>query len=96
MLRSPTDEPHQILWSRLGIAGANLLERTFDEILLDRMDHAASDHCCPYQRTIEVANRIVLLCRRLIEEIQRFERYDRMCGEAEEDQEAEKGDPLPF
>jgi hypothetical protein len=96
MARSPADEPQEILLGHLGIAVAGILGCTFDEILLDRMDHAASDHCCPYQRTIEAANRIVLLCRRLTEEIQRYERYDRMCGEAEKDQEAEKGDPLPF
>jgi len=96
MPRSPADEPQETLLGRLGIAVANILERSFDEILLDRMDHAASDHCCPYQRTAEAANRIVLLCRRLTEEIQRYECYDKMCREAEEDQEAQQGDTLPF
>ncbi len=43
-----------------------------------------------------MANRIVLLCRRLTEEIRYYDHYDRMCREAEEDQEAEKADPLPF
>lgn len=96
MPNSPTDEPHEILLGRVAIAVANLLERTFDEILLDRMDHVASDHCCPYQKTAEAANRIVLLSRRLTDEIQRYDRYDRMCSEAEEDQEEEEADPLPF
>ena len=96
MPNSTTDEPQEILLGRMAIAVANLLERTFDEILLDRMDHTASDHRCPYQRSAEVANRIVLLCRRLTEEIRHYDRYVRMCREAEEDQEAEKGDPLPF
>lgn len=93
---SPMDEPYEILFGRLGVAVANILARTFDEIFLERMDHAASDHCCPYQRSAEVANRIVVLCRRLTEEIRRYERYDKLCREAEEDQEEENEDALSF
>ena len=47
MVRSPVDASLETLLSRLGIAVASILERTFDEILLERMDHTASDHRCP-------------------------------------------------
>ncbi len=94
---SPMDEPHEILFGHVEIAVANIVARDFDEIFLERMDHAASDHCCPYQRSAEVANRIFVLCRRLTEEICRYERYDKLCRQAEEDQAGEENeDALSF
>jgi len=39
----------------------------------------------PTHRTAEAANRIVVLCRRLAEEVRRYERCDQLRREAEED-----------
>ena len=96
MPSSPMKEPHEVVFGRVAIAVAEMLERDMDEVLLERIDGAGSDRSCPYRKSAAVANRISILCRRLSEEIQRYERYDRLCRDAEEDQEEENEDPVLF
>ena len=96
---APADLPRECLLGRMAIAVAGLLAHDFEEILLERADHAAGDQACPLGQSAEAARRITVLCRQLCSQIQRFERFDRMCREAETDQareDEEAGNDLPF
>ena len=95
----PADEPRERLLGRMAIAVADLLAHDFEETLLERADHTATDQVCPLGQSAEAASRITALCRQLRAQIQRYERFDRMCREAEADQECEEGqagNDLPF
>jgi hypothetical protein len=95
----PAERPREHLLGRMAIAVVDLVAHDFGEILLERADHAASDQACPLGQTAEAAQRITVLCRELCAQIQRYERFDRMCREAEADQAREDGDAandLPF
>jgi hypothetical protein len=95
----PDDRPRELLLGRMAIALADLLAHDFEEILIERADHAAGDQVCPLGRTAEAAKRISVLCRQLRVQIQRYERFDRMCREAEADQareDREAANDLPF
>ena len=96
---APADLPRECLLGRMAIAVADLLTHDFEEILLERADHAAGDQACPLGQSAEAARRITVLCRQLCAQIERFERFDRMCREAEADQartNEKTGNDLPF
>ena len=98
-IRAPADLPRECLLGRMAIAVADLLAHDFEEILLERADHAAGDQACPLGQSAEAARRITVLCRQLRAQIERFERFDRMCREAEADQvcqDEEVANDLPF
>ncbi|MFC1573218.1 hypothetical protein ACFL6M_06425 [Candidatus Eisenbacteria bacterium] len=95
----PADRPREDLLGRMAIAVVDLLAHDFDEILLERADHAARDQVCPLGQSAEAAGRITALCRELRAQIQRYERFDRMCRDAEDDRVREDGEAannLPF
>ena len=95
----PADLPRECLLGRMAIAAADLLAHDFEEILLERADHAAGDQACPLGQSAEAAYRITVLCRQLRVQIERYERFDRMCREAEADQvcqDEEVANDLPF
>ena len=84
----------EVEFNQVAIAVARMLVRQMDDtfLWLLHQDEAQSDG--PRQRTAEVANRIVVLCRRLVEEIERYERWDQIRREQEEQDVAEED--LPF
>jgi hypothetical protein len=84
--RPKPEDPREIVMGRVAIAVAEMLARDFDEICLEYLGADTHPHD-PRQKTAEVANRIVILCRRLVEEIQRYERYAWLRQEAEEEEE---------
>ncbi len=95
----PAGRPREHLLGRMAIAVVDLLAHDFEEILLERVDHAAGDQVCPLGQTAEAAQRITVLCRQLRVQIRRYKRFDRMCREAKADQAREDGEAandLPF
>ena len=95
----PADPPRENLLGRMAIAVVDLLAHDFEEILLERADHAAGDQICPLGQSAEAASRITALCRQLHAQIERYERFDRMCRNAKADQIGEDSEPahdLPF
>jgi len=95
----PAEPPHDRLLTKVLIAVSELLAREFEEIGLERSVHADSTQACPLGQSAEAAEQISSLCRRLRAQAERFQRFDRMCDEAEADRllqaEAEEDD-LPF
>ncbi len=103
MTHTPTieaaDPPRECLLGRVVIAVADLLAHDFEVILVERADHAAGEQACPLGQSAEAAHRITTLCRQLREQLKRYERFDRMCRDAEADQARENTEPtrdLPF
>lgn len=80
----------------LTFALSELLTREFEQIAAERADHAAGEQACPLGQSAEAAHRISCLCRQLRDQLERFERFDRMCLEAEIDREQTASDDLPF
>ena len=98
-VRETADEPRELLLGHVTIAVTDLLAHDFEEIMLERADHAAGDQACPLGQSAETAHRITALCRQLRAQIERFERFDRMCWEAEADrvrEDGQAGHDLPF
>jgi hypothetical protein len=91
----PAEPTRERLLGRLAIALSEVLVREFEEIVVERADHAAAPEACPLGQSAEAAQRISLLCRQLRIQAERFERFDRMCDEAEVDRQPEPDD-LPF
>jgi hypothetical protein len=78
--------PHEIVVGRVATAAVEMLLRDMDEVFLEYLG-ADIDPRDPRQKAAEVANRIVVLSRRLIDEIRRYERYAWLCKEVEEEEE---------
>ena len=81
-------------FNQVAIAVARMLVRQMDDTFLWLLHQDDASRDGPRQRTAEIANRIVVLCRRLVEEIERYERWDRIRREQEEHEVAEED--LPF
>jgi hypothetical protein len=93
------DPPRECLLGRVVIALTDLLAHDFEDVMLERAEHAAGEQACPLGQSAEAAHRITTLCRQLREQLNRYERFDRMCREAEADQVRQKTKPaadLPF
>jgi hypothetical protein len=78
-------EPPEIVAGRVAAAAVEMLAREIDDVCLDSLG-AGVDPRDPRQKAAEVANRIVVLSRRLIVEIQRYERYAWLCWEIENEE----------
>jgi hypothetical protein len=79
---------------QVALAVARMLVRQMDDTFLWLLHQDDARNDGPWQRTAELANRIVVLARRLVEEIQRYECWDRLRRDQEEETIAE--DDLPF
>jgi len=84
----------EVEFNQVAIAVAQMLARKMDDTFLCLIDHANTDTKAPEHRTAEVANRIVVLSRRLIEEIQCYERWEQIRREQEDQLHDE--DDWPF
>ncbi len=84
----------EIEFNQVAIAVAQMLVRQMDDVFLWLIHQDDTLRDGPRQRTAEVANRIVVLCRTLVEEIQRYERWDQVRREQEQNEIAEED--LPF
>ena len=81
-------------FNQVAIAVAQMLVRQMNDTFLWLIHQDDTQRDGPQQRTAEVANRIVVLCRRLVEEIQRYERWNQIRREQEQKEIAEED--LPF
>jgi hypothetical protein len=91
------------LLARLVCALSRFLACEIEDLVTDRLDHAADERACPLGQSAEAATRIAWLCRELQTQVERFERFNRMVHEAEDDRlrdhaqaEARDNDDLPF
>ena len=84
----------EVEFNQVAIAVAHMLVRQMDDTFLWLIHQDDTQRDGPQQRTAEVANRIVVLCKRLVEEIQRYERWNQVRREQEQKQIAEED--LPF
>jgi len=84
----------EVEFNQVAIAVADMLARQMDDIFLGLVEGAGTEPHDPTHRTAEAANRIVVLCRRLVEEIQRYERWDQLRREQEQQEIPEQD--LPF
>ena len=75
----------EVEFNHVAIAVAEMLTRQMDDVFLDLVRNAETDSHDPSHRTAEAANRIVILCRRLTDEIRRYEHCDQIRREAEEE-----------
>jgi hypothetical protein len=86
-------EPYEIELGRIAIAAAAMLARDMDEVFQDLTHKGAITRLSPRFQAAEAANRTVVLCRALIEEIRRYEQ----TGWWEEDDVEERDDDdTPF
>jgi hypothetical protein len=80
---------------QVAIAVAQLLARKMDDTFLFLIDGLAADDRGPAHRAAETANRIVVLCRRLVDEIRHHEDWERRRRE-EENEEGDEENDQPF
>ena len=84
----------EVEFNRVAIAVVQMLVRQMDDTFLWLVHQDETPGDGPQQRTAEVANRIVVLCRRLVEEIQRYERWDQIRREQDQREIAEQDVPF--
>jgi hypothetical protein len=75
----------EVEFNQVAIAVADMLARQMDDVFLGLVEGAGTEPHDPSHRTAEAANRIVVLCRRLTEEVRRYERCELLRREVEED-----------
>lgn len=75
----------EVLAARAARALAELLISDFEGIALERYIPDGPD--CPCQRGAQTAQRITQLCQKLVEELNRYERYENICQKIENDGE---------
>lgn len=75
----------EVEFNRVALAVADMLARQMDDVFLGLVRDAGTDHQDPTRRTAEAANRIVVLCRRLTDEIRRYQHCDQVRREVDED-----------
>ena len=76
----------EVEFNQVAIALADLLARQMDDVFLYLVEDAGTDPRDPIHRTAEAANRIVVLCRRLADEIRRYQHCDRVRRDIEEEE----------
>jgi hypothetical protein len=81
-----TQRDPEIEIGHLAIAVADLLAREMDEVFQDALHQAGTDTCSPHRRRASVANRVVVNCRVLVDDIRRYERLKAWEMEEEEHQ----------
>jgi hypothetical protein len=91
MITSPL-EAREIAFGRVVIAALELLIQEMDEVVVERSLEAETHRITPAHRTAETANCIGVLGRRLIREIQQYERSEAMRRQRENEEEED----MPF
>jgi hypothetical protein len=66
-------EPYEVELGRITIAAAEMLAKDMDEVFQELTHCGAITRLNPRFQAAEAANRTVVLCRTLIEEIRRYE-----------------------
>ncbi len=66
-------EPDEVALGRITVAAAEMLARDMDDVFQQLTHRGAITRLNPRFRAAEAANRTVVLCRTLIEEIRRYE-----------------------
>lgn len=66
-------EPREIETAHIAAAVVDILARDMDDAFLGLLEEAGNNLQSPQRRRASVANRIVVLCRRLANEIVRYE-----------------------
>ena len=84
MLRLDRRMSFEVEFNRVAIAVADMLARHMDDVFAGLVQDAGTDRHDPGYKTAEAANRIVVLCRRLAEEIRRYQRCDQVRRDEEE------------
>jgi hypothetical protein len=87
-------EPYEIEFGRVVTAVTEILERDMDEAFQDLVHRAGTNRFAPEYKAAQVANRILVLCRRLGEELRRYQNHARCLEERDEADRAEE--ELPF
>ena len=72
-MHTPRDPEIEI--GQVTIAVCDLLAREMDEVFQDALHLARTDTCSPHRRRACIANRVVVACRRLVDDIRRYERW---------------------
>ena len=75
----------EVEFNQVAIAVADMLAREMDDVFLGLVECAGTEPHNPTHRTAAAANRIVVLSRRLAGEIRRYERYDQLRRETDEE-----------
>ena len=84
----------EIELGRVAIELVDLLARDMDEIFQDALHQAGTDRHSPLRRRAALTNRIVVLCRRLVDAIQRYEHL--RAWELEQEHQPEEETDLDF
>jgi len=85
----------EVEFHQVAIAVARMLARHMDDTFLWLVHQANLDTESHEHHTAEAANRVVVLCRRLVDEIQRYQRCEQIRREMQEDQGLDEDD-RPF
>ena len=83
-MRPHDQDPFELRFNRVAIAVVEMLDREMTEAFLSLIEPGGREPSRLTQHSAETANRIIVLCRRLVEEIHRFERCDHARREEEE------------
>jgi hypothetical protein len=75
----------EVEFNQVAIAVADMLARQMDDVFLGLVQDAGTDRHDSNHRTAEAANRIVVLCRRLADEIRRYQHCDQVRREVDEE-----------
>jgi hypothetical protein len=78
-------DPFQDQLNHVTVAVADLMARSMDREF-QYLVHQVGTERFSVKNAAEAANRIVVLCRRLVDDIRRYERYDRWRREEDADQ----------
>ena len=79
----------EVEFHRVAIAVTNMLARQMDDRSIELARDAGTDLYHPSQRTAQTASRIVVLCRRLTDEVHRYQHCEQLRRE-------EKEEEIPF
>lgn len=87
--RTQRGDPHEVELGRAVLALAALLDREMDAIFQDILEHLAQGSAIERRRAV-AANRVVLLCRNLADEVHRYEHLRWLVDAG---QDADEDDP---
>lgn len=80
-------EPREVEVAHLAATVLDLLSQDMDDAFLELLERAEEDLTAPCRLRASVANRIVRICRRLLYELQRYERLRLMESDPDGEEE---------